>query len=74
MDNVGASSSTRVEFWYGMGFAGSYYYMVVDGGNSISLGNHTEDKTRELAAKVLKEVWGISIEADDIVWQWNGTL
>lgn len=69
-----ASSNTRVEFWYGMDFAGSHYYMIVDGGGAIGLGRNHPDKMAELAVKVLSEVWGISIAKDDIVWQWNGTL
>ena len=63
----------RVSFWYGSGFAGSHYYMRVNGGNDLALGID-ERKARELAHKVLGEVWGIAISETDIVWQWDGTL
>ena len=61
----------RVSFWYGMSFVGSHYYMKIDEGNDMALGMD-EGKARELAHKVLGEVWGI--EVSHIVWQWDGTL
>lgn len=65
--------SNRVSFWYGMGFAGSDYYMRVDDGNDISLGMD-ENKAREMAHKVLGEVLGIEVEEAVVVWKWDGTL
>ena len=63
----------RISFWYGMSFVGSHYYMKIDEGNDLQLGMH-EGKARELAPKVLEEVWNIEVAKEDIVWQWDGTL
>jgi len=71
--NMNKNGLERVSFWYGKGFIGSHYYMKIDEGNDMALGMD-EGKARELASNVLEEIWGIEIEKEDIVWQWDGTL
>lgn len=63
----------NIKFYFGCGFVGTHYYMIVDGRN-YDFGFDVESDAKNKVINILLDEHGVVMKSESIVFEWDGTL